>query len=143
MTLRTVAHQVLISWDFPSRNTGGLPFSSPGDLPNPGIEPVSPALAGRCFTTAPHGKPFRVLYPYFFVIFYFFTLQYCIGSATHQHESTIGILSLFKNNEILSFATTWIDLEGIMLSEIRERKILHVIIYMWKIKNKLVNIIKK
>ena len=43
----------------------------------------------------------------------------------------------------MSFATTWIDLEGIMLSEIRERKILHVIIYMWKIKNKLVNIIKK
>ena len=28
----------------------GLPFPSPGDLPNPGIDPVSPALAGRCFT---------------------------------------------------------------------------------------------
>jgi len=25
-----------------------LPFLSPGDLPNPGIEPVSPALAGGC-----------------------------------------------------------------------------------------------
>ena len=31
----------------------GLPFSSPGDLSNPGIEPVSPALAGRFFTTEP------------------------------------------------------------------------------------------
>ena len=32
----------------------GLPFPFPGDLPNPGIEPmslVSPALAGRFFTT--------------------------------------------------------------------------------------------
>ena len=38
----------------------GLPFSSPGDLPHPGIEPtspVSPALAGRFFNTEPAGKP--------------------------------------------------------------------------------------
>ena len=35
----------------------GLPFPSPGDLPNPEIEPVSPALAGRLFTTEPPGKP--------------------------------------------------------------------------------------
>ena len=37
----------------------GLPFSSPGDLPNPEIEPaslVSPALAGRFFTIVPPGK---------------------------------------------------------------------------------------
>ena len=35
----------------------GLLFSSPGDLPNPGIEPVFPALAGRFFTADPPGKP--------------------------------------------------------------------------------------
>ena len=29
----------------------GLPLSSPGNLPNLGIEPVPPALAGRFFTT--------------------------------------------------------------------------------------------
>ena len=34
-----------------------LPFPSPGDLPNPGTEPMSPALAGRFFTTEPLGKP--------------------------------------------------------------------------------------
>ena len=41
-----------------------LPFPSPGDLPNPGIEPaspVSPALAGGFFTTAPPGKPCSLL----------------------------------------------------------------------------------
>ena len=27
------------------------------DLPGPGVEPVSPALAGRFFTTEPRGKP--------------------------------------------------------------------------------------
>ena len=37
-----------------------LPFPSPGDLPDPGMEPESPAspsLASRFFTTEPHGKP--------------------------------------------------------------------------------------
>ena len=35
----------------------GLPSPSPGHLPDPGIEPVSPALAGGFFTTEPPGKP--------------------------------------------------------------------------------------
>ena len=37
-----------------------LPFPTPLDLPDPGIEPVplaSPAMAGRFFTTIPPGKP--------------------------------------------------------------------------------------
>ena len=34
----------------------GLPFPSPGDLPDLEIEPVSPALAGRFFTAEPLGK---------------------------------------------------------------------------------------
>jgi len=32
-------------------------FPSPGDIPDPGIEPISPTLAGRFFTTEPPGKP--------------------------------------------------------------------------------------
>ena len=43
-------------WDSPGKNTGvGLSFPSPGDLPDPGIEPPSlssPALAGGLFTTS-------------------------------------------------------------------------------------------
>ena len=34
----------------------GLPFPSPGDLSNPGIKPMSPALAGGFFTMAPPGN---------------------------------------------------------------------------------------
>ena len=34
-----------------------VPFPSLEDLPNPGIEPTSPALAGSFFTTEPPGKP--------------------------------------------------------------------------------------
>ena len=40
-----------------------LPFPTPGDHLGPGTEPVSfavPALSGRCFTTAPPGKPEHV-----------------------------------------------------------------------------------
>ena len=38
-----------------------LSFPSPGDLPNPGIEPTSPTLTGVFFTTEPLGKPSVVL----------------------------------------------------------------------------------
>ena len=34
-----------------------FPFPSSGDLPDPGIEPMSPALADRFFTTEQCGKP--------------------------------------------------------------------------------------
>jgi len=34
-----------------------LPFPSPGDLPDPEIEPASPELAGRFPTAEPPGKP--------------------------------------------------------------------------------------
>ena len=34
-----------------------LPFPSSGDLPDPAIEPLSPALADRFFTTEQSGKP--------------------------------------------------------------------------------------
>ena len=35
----------------------GLPLPSPGDLLDPGLEPMSPALAGRLFTTEPPRNP--------------------------------------------------------------------------------------
>ena len=38
-----------------------MPFPSPGDLPRSGIEPASPALAGRFFTTELPGKPIEGL----------------------------------------------------------------------------------
>ena len=55
----TVAHQAPVSMGFSKQEYwSGLPFPSPGDLPNPEIEPVSPALAGKFFTTAPAGKSY-------------------------------------------------------------------------------------
>ena len=41
----TIAHQAPLSMGFSRQEYwSGLPFPSPGDLPNPGIEPGSPAL---------------------------------------------------------------------------------------------------
>ena len=55
----TVTHQAPLSKGFPSQeHWSGLPFLSPGDLPQPGIELMSPALAGRFFTCEPPGKPY-------------------------------------------------------------------------------------
>ena len=55
-TLWTVACQAPQSMGFPRQEYwNGLPFPSPGDLPDPEIEPMSlmsPALAGGFFTTS-------------------------------------------------------------------------------------------
>ena len=41
---------------------------------------------------------------------------------THAHTHTMEYYSTIKKNEILPFATTWMELEGIMLSEISQKK---------------------
>ena len=49
--LWTIACQAALSMGFSRQYRSGLPFPSPGDLPNPEIEAGSPALAGGFFTT--------------------------------------------------------------------------------------------
>ena len=54
----TVAPQAPLSMEFPKQEYWSELFHpSPGDLPQPGIEPTCPALAGRFFTPEPPGKP--------------------------------------------------------------------------------------
>ena len=61
MILWTVACQSTLSIGFSRQEDwSGLPYPTPEDLPDPGIEPtsfMSPALAGAFFTTEPPGKP--------------------------------------------------------------------------------------
>ena len=61
VTPGTAPHQAPRSTVFSRQESwSGLPFPTPGDLPDPGIEPkspVSPALAGIFFTTAPPATP--------------------------------------------------------------------------------------
>ena len=61
-TLWTVAYQVPPSMGFSRQECwSGVPFPSPGDLPNPGIKPGSPAFQADALTSEPPGKPIPYL----------------------------------------------------------------------------------
>ena len=58
----TIAHQVLLSMVlFCQEYWSGLPFPSPEDIPDPGMEPMSPALAGGFSNTESPGKPEHIV----------------------------------------------------------------------------------
>ena len=58
MTQWTVADQAPLSMEFPRQEYwSGLPFPSPENLPNSGIEPASPALAGNSLLLSNQGSP--------------------------------------------------------------------------------------
>ena len=60
MTPWTVAHQAPLSVGFSRQEYwSGLPFPSLGDLPDPGIEPGSPALQADYLPSEPPGKPLQ------------------------------------------------------------------------------------
>ena len=71
-TLWTVAYQTPRSMGFPRQEYwSGLPYSPPGDLLHPRIEPESsatPALAGGLLTAEPPGKPLNVSYWLYFLV---------------------------------------------------------------------------
>ena len=81
------------------------------DLPSPGLEPVSPALAGRFSTTVPPGKPNT----------YLSYKQYC-HSITIQFASTLYIIKcvvvFLKEQQSIAVSgkQVWIRREGLFLS---------------------------
>ena len=70
----------------------GLPFPSPGNLPDPGVELRSPALQAESLPSEPPGY-------------------------TTEYYSLIK-----KRNEIMPFAATWMDLEIIILGELSQKE---------------------
>ena len=56
----TIACQSPLSMEFAKKEYwNGLPFPTPGDLPNPEIEPGSPVLQADSIPSEPPGKPFH------------------------------------------------------------------------------------
>ena len=98
----TVARQAPLSMGFSRQEYwSGLPFPSLGNLPYPRIKPKFPASPASQVYSLP----------------------------LSHHGSPMECYSVIKKNEIFSSAITWMDLEGIMLSEINqtERQILYVL----------------
>ena len=78
------------------------------DLPRPGLEPVSPALAGRFLTTEPTGKPNTTSS----------TKSHYKNVSTDEwikkmwHIYTMEYYSAIKRNEIELFVVRWMDQIG-------------------------------
>ena len=61
VTLWTIAHQAPLSMGFPRQEYwSGLPFPSPGDLPDPGIKPMCPALQADSLSLSQQGSPYYI-----------------------------------------------------------------------------------
>ena len=60
MTPQTIACQAPLSMEFPRQEYwSGLPFPPPGDLPNPGFEPMSPALHAESLPLTHRQSPIK------------------------------------------------------------------------------------
>ena len=81
-TLWTAACQAPLSMGFSKQGYwSGLPFSSPGALPDPGMEPSSPALVNGSFATEPTGKSFP-------------SLTYRVNREDPIHATYLGVNTL-------------------------------------------------
>ena len=67
----------------------GMPFPSPGDLPNPGIKPKSPALQVDSLPSEPPGKSRRSIY-------FYINIRICRYTSLNVYTSLLLLLSHFS-----------------------------------------------
>ena len=80
-------HQALLSMEFPRQEYwSGLPFLSPGDLPNPGIEPASPVLQEDSLLLSHQGSP---------------TWRCCLTTETHSNGGITGTKTILWRNVVV------------------------------------------
>ena len=88
----TVGHQALLSMGFPRQEYWrGLPVPPPGDLSDPGTEPISHALPGGFFTTEPPGKPNKAITSIEIVSF----IRRVMGLQEHEQELNLSLKDPF------------------------------------------------
>ena len=81
-TSRTIAYHASPSMRFSKQECwSGLPFPSPGNLPNPGIEPGSPALQADTLLSEPPGKPLYIHTHAYYALKWDSNNPYLIGMA--------------------------------------------------------------
>ena len=74
------------------------------DLPRPGLEPMSPALAGTFSTTAPRGKPLFVCFLLF--VFLILTCMSCLILEINP-LSVASFANIFSHSEVVSLSCLW------------------------------------
>ena len=93
----TAAGQAPLSMEFPKQiHLSWFPCPPPGDLPDPGIEPMSsasPAWAGRFFATVPLGKPSIIIMCH--LMFYQRTVLNISWKNSRLFESVWIVISAF------------------------------------------------
>ena len=95
---------------------------SPGDLPNPGFKSVSPALAGRLFTTEPTGKICTYLWLLKVIsTFYYFFINIRVNSTTPP------TFSMIKSCGLILYM--YFQADDINVKVINRNQHLHVLIY--------------
>ena len=126
----TVAHQPPLTVESPRQEYwSGLPFPSPGNLPDPGIEPMSRALAGSFFTTEQLGKPcfghtwyyfleLFLIYECLFLSLFFFVLSCNIFSHILKNNTDIFLFcfllySVSFSNPLTSFSSLLVWFSGL------------------------------
>ena len=93
VTLWTVAYQSPLSMEFPRQEYwSGLPCPAPGDLPNPGVKPISPAssaLQGDSLPLSHQGSPNKpILTHYFYLDFLsLYLVSFFLFQDPSQHYS--------------------------------------------------------
>ena len=86
----TVAYQAPLSMGFSRQECwSGLPFPFPGDLPNPGIEPRSPALQADTLPSEPPGNTTIQKHQ-------FFSSAFFIVQLSHPHMTTGKTIALTR-----------------------------------------------
>ena len=89
VTPRTVAYQAPPSMGFSRQECwSGLPFPSPGDLPDPGIEPGSPALRADALLSEPLN-----IKEIFFLLFIYLPFDLLMNSFSHRRTLTCILIS--------------------------------------------------
>ena len=100
----TIAHQAPPSMEFSRQEYwSGLPFPSPGDPPDPGIEPRSPTLQADALPSEPPGKP---------SVQFSSVAQSCLTLCDPMNHSTPGLL---VHNQ-LPESTQLMSIESVMPS---------------------------
>ena len=116
----TVARQTPLSVGVSRQEDwSGLPFHSPGDLPHPGTEPVSPALADRFLPAKPAEKP-----PFFFLLPATNSTKWSIDRKmkTERYTSILQSYPALNQNGIMPVTTAWMDRVITMLRRGRPRE---------------------